>query len=74
MLDTAASANVLHRSSIPRYAARVKSRGLLFAALALGLAGIGIAAAGHGEWVIAVAGIALGLWMADLARRDLRSR
>jgi hypothetical protein len=52
----------------------VKSRGLLFAALALGLAGIGVAAAGHREWAIAVAGIALGLWMADLARRDLRSR
>ena len=30
--------------------------------------------ASHGEWVIAVAGIALGLWLADLARRDLRSR
>ena len=52
----------------------MKSRGLLFAALALGLAGMGVAAAAHGEWVIAVAGIALGLWMADLARRDLRSR
>ena len=52
----------------------MKSRGLLFAVLALGLAGIGVAAATHREWVIAVAGVALGLWMADLARRDLRSR
>jgi hypothetical protein len=60
--------------STPRYADAVRSRGLLFAALALGLAGIGVAAADHGEWVIAVAGIALGLWLADLARRDLRSR
>ncbi len=65
---------VLHRSSIPRYAAAVKSRGLLFVALALGLAGIGVAAAIHGQWVIAVAGLALGIWMADLARRDLGAR
>jgi hypothetical protein len=50
----------------------VKSRGLLFAALAIGFAGIGAAAARAGEWVIAVAGLALGLWMGDLARRDLR--
>jgi hypothetical protein len=57
-----------------RYAAPVKSRGLLFVALAIGLGGIGVAAARAGEWAIAVAGVALGLWMADLARRDLRPR
>jgi hypothetical protein len=51
----------------------VKSRGLLFASLAIGFAGIAVAAARAGEWAIAVAGLALGLWMADLARRDLSS-
>jgi hypothetical protein len=71
-LGTPASALDLHASSIARYAARVKSRGVLFVALAIGLAAIGVAAAIHGEWVIAVAGVALGLWMGDLARRDLR--
>jgi uncharacterized membrane protein len=50
----------------------VNPRGLLFAALALGLLAIGGFAATSEEWVIAVAGVVLGLWMADLARRDLR--
>ena len=52
----------------------MKSRGLLFAALAVGLVSIGLAAARAGQWAIAVAGLALGVWMADLARRDLSRR
>ncbi|MDX6533804.1 MAG: hypothetical protein QOJ13_2745 [Gaiellales bacterium] len=44
---------------------------MLFVVLALGLAAIGLAAASAGVWVIAAASIALGLWMGDLARRDL---
>jgi hypothetical protein len=58
-------------SRIPRYASTVKSRGVLFGALALGLAGMAFAAASAGVWVIAVAAFALAVWMADLARRDL---
>jgi len=50
----------------------VNPRGLLFAVLAVGLLAIGAFAAVSSVWVIAVAGIVLGLWMADLARRDLR--
>ena len=57
---------------IPGYAALVKSRGVLFLVLAAGLAAIGIAAGGHGQWVITVAALAIAAWMADLARRDLR--
>ena len=49
-------------------------RGLLFAGLALGLVAIGAYAVVSAKWVIAVAGVVLGLWMADLARRDLRRR
>jgi hypothetical protein len=52
----------------------VKSRGILFAVLALGLAGLSLAAARHHVWVITAAALALALWMADLARRDLRAR
>jgi len=52
----------------------VNPRGLLFAGLALGLLAIGAFAAVSAVWVIAVAGVVLGLWMADLARRDLRKR
>ena len=52
----------------------MKSRGILFAVLALGLAGLSLAAARHRVWVITVAALALALWMADLARRDLRAR
>ena len=47
-------------------------RGLLFAVLAAGLLAIGVFAAVSSVWVPAVAGIVLGLWMADLARRDIR--
>jgi hypothetical protein len=43
----------------------------LFLVRAVGLAAVGIAAGGHGQWVITVAALALALWMADLSRRDL---
>lgn len=59
---------------IPRYPAIVKSRGVLFAVLALALAGMAFAAATAGVWVIAVAALVLAIWMADLARRDLTPR
>jgi hypothetical protein len=52
----------------------VKSRGLLFLALTLGLAGVALAAANARSWVIAVAAAVLAFWMGDLARRDLRAR
>jgi hypothetical protein len=47
--------------------------GLLFGALALGLALIAVYAAleGGGAWIIALAAAALALWMGDLARRVL---
>ena len=47
--------------------------GLLFAALALGLALVAVYAAleGGSAWVIALAAAALALWMGDLARRAL---
>jgi hypothetical protein len=50
--------------------------GVLFAALAIGLAFIAVysARAGGGVWVIALAAAALALWMADLARRALVRR
>ena len=47
------------------------ARGALFLILALGLFGIGWAGIDAGQWVVAVAGVALGVWMGDLARRDL---
>jgi hypothetical protein len=49
-------------------------RGLLFIALALGLAGVGVAAWRGGVAVIAVAAAVLAVWMADLALRDLGLR
>jgi hypothetical protein len=50
--------------------------GLLFVALALGLALIAVYAAleGGGAWIIALAAAALALWMGDLARRVLVRR
>ena len=48
--------------------------GLLFVVIALSFAGIAVAAARAGEWVVAVAAAALGGWMATLAARGLRSR
>ncbi|HZO49937.1 MAG TPA: hypothetical protein VFB26_07305 [Gaiellaceae bacterium] len=51
-----------------------RALGLLFAALAVGLAAIAAlaAAAGGRAWVVAVAALGLALWMGDLARRALR--
>ena len=47
--------------------------GLLFVLLSFALFGIGVAAAAAGgrAWVIAVAAIALGAWLAGLAARVL---
>ncbi|HLG08104.1 MAG TPA: hypothetical protein VI409_05480 [Gaiellaceae bacterium] len=49
--------------------------GLLFAVLAAGLGLIAVFSAleGGGAWVIALAALALALWMGDLARRALTS-
>jgi len=50
-----------------------RALGLLFVVLAIGLALVGVfsALAGGRAWVIAVAAIALSLWLADVARRTL---
>ncbi len=52
-----------------------RALGLLFTVLAAGLGLIAVLSAleGGGAWVIALAAAALALWMADLARRALRS-
>jgi hypothetical protein len=52
----------------------MRSRGLLFVVLATGLIGIAVAAFRADALVIAVAAAVLGVWMGDLARRDLRPR
>jgi hypothetical protein len=53
-----------------------RALGVLFTVLAAGLCGIAIysALAGGRAWVIALAAAAVGLWMADLARRALIRR
>ncbi|HXY16736.1 MAG TPA: hypothetical protein VEH79_01030 [Gaiellaceae bacterium] len=53
-----------------------RALGLLFAglALALGLVGVLSARAGGRAWVVAVAAVAIALWLADLARRLLFRR
>jgi hypothetical protein len=65
-------------SRVPGYAPRVHRRalGLLFAVLAGGLLAIAVFSALEGgrAWVIAVAAAAVGVWMADLARRALAPR
>jgi hypothetical protein len=58
------------RPARPRY----RARGVLFAALAVGLLGIAVAAASSSVWVVAAAAAVVGVWMADLARRDLGPR
>jgi len=49
----------------------LSARGLLFVALAAGLLAIGYYSWASGRWVPGVAGAVLGVWMLDLARRDL---
>jgi hypothetical protein len=44
----------------------------LFSGLTLVFAAIGLDAAAHGEWIIAVAGAALAVWMGSFARAALR--
>ena len=48
--------------------------GLLFLFLAACFAGIAVAAARAGVWVIALAAAALGTWLATMAVRGLRPR
>ena len=48
--------------------------GLLFVVLTLSFAGIAVAAARAGEWVVAFAAAALGAWLATMAARGLRKR
>jgi uncharacterized membrane protein YjjP (DUF1212 family) len=55
-------------------AGRPNPRAILFVALALGLVGIGLAAVMAGRWPIAVAAFVLGVWMGDLALRELGLR
>jgi len=45
--------------------------GLLFGSLTLGFGAIAYAAAGAGQWVVAVAGATLGLWMGSMSLRLL---
>ena len=47
---------------------------MLFVVLALGLLGIAAAAAAAREWAVAAAAGVIGVWMADLALRDLGVR
>jgi len=53
-----------------------RALGVLFTVLAAGLLAIAVLSALEGgrAWIIAVAGAALGVWMADLARRVLVRR
>jgi succinate-acetate transporter protein len=58
------------RTARPRY----RARGILFVAIAVGMLALAVVAAMADEWVVTVAAGAIGLWMADLARRDLGPR
>jgi hypothetical protein len=49
-----------------------RALGALFFVLALGFAAVAVAAVRADRWVIAAAAVALGLWMAGLARQALR--
>ena len=53
---------------------RRRSLGALFGLLTAGFFGIGVyaALAGGAAWVIAVAAVALAVWMGELAYRSLR--
>ncbi len=55
----------------PARTSRFRARGMLFTALAVGLLAIAWEAASASVWVVAVAAVAIGVWMADLARSDL---
>ena len=44
----------------------------LFSVLTLAFAGITVASATHGEWVVAIAAGGLGLWMAQFAWSAVR--
>ncbi|HUZ85097.1 MAG TPA: hypothetical protein VMU66_10405 [Gaiellales bacterium] len=50
---------------------RLTARGVLFLALAAGLLAIGYLSAAAGHWVPGAGGLVLGVWMADLARREV---
>ena len=57
--------------------ARVQQRhvlALLFVVLCLSFAGIAVAAAGAGGWVVAFAAAALGVWLGSLALKAGRRR
>jgi heme O synthase-like polyprenyltransferase len=49
-----------------------RALGLLFLVLALGFVWIGYASAGAEQWVIALAAVALGVWMLTMSARLLR--
>jgi hypothetical protein len=53
-----------------------RALGLLFLALAVGLAAVAVLSALEGgrAWVVALAAGALAVWLADLGRRALASR
>jgi hypothetical protein len=53
---------------------RDRARGILFAAICIGMLAIAVAAGRAGEWIVTLAASAIGLWMGDLARRDLGPR
>ncbi len=59
---------------MPAQRPRASARGVLFVVLALALLGIAYEAAVAGEWVVAAAAGVLGVWMADLAVRDIGLR
>jgi hypothetical protein len=59
---------------MPARRSRFRARGALFAVIACGLIAIAAAAASASVWVVAVAAAVIGLWMGDLARRDLGLR
>jgi hypothetical protein len=44
----------------------------LFSVLTIGLAGIALAAANHGQWVIALAAAVIAAWMGSVAWTNLR--
>ncbi len=48
--------------------------GVLFTVLALGFAGVAVAGATAGVWVVAVAALALAAWLGSLARQSLKRR